>query len=76
MIHKVDLHCRISPADEHRSLGVVAVEHDGSELEPHKEITYRAAGRKVRAHVTAIRARPEHTPHVYADEVEAEELVD
>ena len=75
MIVSVDLHFRSSPADEHRNLGVVEVEHGGPALEPYQEITYRAGDRQVRAQVTAIRARPEHLPHVYADGVEAEELV-
>ena len=75
MIINVDLHLRSSLAGKHRNLGVVEVEHDGPELEPHQEIRYRATSRQVRAQVTAIRARPEHLPHVYADEVEAEALV-
>jgi hypothetical protein len=76
MITKVDLHFRYSPADEHRRMGAVAIEHDGTRLEPHQDITYRIAGREVFAHVTAIRARPEHLPHVYAEEVDALEMAD
>lgn len=75
MISKVDLHFRSSPADEHRNFGVVAVEHDCPRLEPYQEITYRAAGREITCQVTAIRQRPGHVPHVYADAVREDELV-
>jgi hypothetical protein len=76
MITKANLHFRSRPGDEHRCRGIIAVEHDWPELQPHQEITYRIAGRQVRAHVTAIRACQDHLPHVYADELPAGELVD
>jgi hypothetical protein len=76
MITKANLHFRSRPGDEHRCRGIIAVEHDRPALEPHQEVTYCIAGRKVRAHVTAIRACQDRLPHVYADEVSAAEPVD
>ena len=75
MILNVDLHLRPSLAEEHRSLGVIEVETSGPRLAPYQDITYRFAGREMRAHVTSIRQRPDHLPHVYADEVCEDELV-
>ena len=71
MISKVELHLRARPLGEHRSLGIVQIEHAGSRPAPHQEISFETAGRDIRAHVTGIRARPDRLPHVYADEVGA-----
>ena len=75
MISKVDLHFRSSLADDHRSLGVVAVEHDGAVVEPYQDIACWIGRRLVTARVTSIHQRGRHMPHVYADEVREEELV-
>ncbi len=75
MISKIDLHLRLQRSDEHRSLGVVVVEHEGPRLAPHQEFACWAEGRRVGGQVTSIHARSGHLPHVYADEVPAEELV-
>ena len=76
MITKVDLHLRADPAGEHHSLGAVAVEHDGPRLAPYEDIACSTTGRHIRGHVTSIHERSGHLPHVYADEVHADELVD
>ena len=75
MILSVDLHLRSSQRDEHRSLGLVAVEHDGNRLAPHDDITCVTGDRLVRAHITSVRQEGDHLPHVYADEVPADEEV-
>lgn len=75
MISKVDPHFRSNPADEHRSLGVASVEHDGTRLEPHQDIACRVGQRRVTARVTSIHQRDRHLPHIYADEVREDELV-
>jgi thymidine phosphorylase len=75
MIITVDLHLRTNPQDEHRNLGLVAVEHDGNRVAPHDDIACVAGDRLVRAHITAVRQQGDHLPHVYADEVSADEEV-
>jgi hypothetical protein len=75
MILSVDLYLRSSPHDEHRALGLVAVEHDGNRLAPHDDIACVTGDRLVRAHITAVRQQGDHLPHVYADEVPADEEV-
>ncbi len=75
MISKVDLHLRSQPAEEHRSLGVVAVEHEGPRLALRQSFACWAEGRRVGGRVTSIHVRPGRLPHIYADEVPAEELV-
>lgn len=75
MISKVDLHFRSNPADEHRSLGVVPVDHDGAVLAPHQDIACWIGQRRVTARVTSIHQRGRHLPHIYADEVREDELV-
>ena len=72
MISRVELHLRARPLGDHRSLGVVEIEHPGPRLAPHQQIAFETAGRDTRAHVTGIRARPDRLPHVYADEVRAD----
>ena len=74
MISKVNLHFRTSPLDQHRTLGVVDVEHAGPHLAPYQEITFCRLGRHVTAHVTAIRQAADRLPHVYADAVQADEV--
>jgi hypothetical protein len=74
MLITVELYLRSTPLDEHRQLGLVAVELDGTRLAPHEDIVCESAGRLVRAHITAIRRQGDHLPHVYADEVPAEAL--
>ncbi len=76
MIGKVELHLRARSLGEHRSIGVVEVEYAGPRLAPHQEISFEMAGRDIRAHVTGIRARPDRLPHVYADEVRADAILD
>ena len=76
MIGKVELHLRARSLGEHRSIGVVEVEYAGPRLAPHQEISFEMAGRDVRAHVTGIRARADRLPHVYADEVRADAILD
>ena len=66
---KVDLHLRASPMSDHRNLGVITVEHDGLTVRPHQDIRCRAAGRRLRAHITSVRRCGDHVPHVYADAV-------
>ena len=75
MIITVDLHLRSSPEDEHRNLGLVAVEHDGNCVAPHDDIACLTGDRLVRAHITSVRQQGDHLPHVYADEVTADEEV-
>jgi len=53
----------------------VAIEHDGNRLAPHDDIACVAGDRVVRAHVTAVRQQGDHLPHVYADEIPADEEV-
>ena len=73
MITKVDLHLRLHPLDEHRSLGLVEIEHDGPRLAPYENIVTRVAGgRRIRGHVTSIHERAGHLPHVYVDDMETE----
>jgi hypothetical protein len=69
MIANIDLHLRIFPTDEHRNLGVVAVECDAPDVAPHQDIACRASGRRLRAHITSVRRCGDHIPHVYADAV-------
>lgn len=75
MISKVDLHFRSSPAEDHRSLGLVEVEHDGATPAPHQDIVCLLGQRRITARITSIHQRGGHLPHVYADAVHAEELV-
>jgi len=75
MISKVDLHFRSSPAEDHRSLGVVSVEHDGAAPAPHQDIACGLGQRRIAARITSIRQRDGHLPHVYADAVAEEEPV-
>ena len=75
MLTNVDLSLRANQFHEHRRHGVVPVEHDGVSLAPHEDIRCRIAGRDVAAHITAIACDGEHVPHVYADEVDVNELV-
>lgn len=72
MISKVELHLRAQPLGDHRSLGIVEIEHAGPRLAPHQQVSFEIAGRDRRAHVTGIRARPDRLPHVYADEIRAD----
>ena len=76
MISKVELHLRARPLGDHRSLGIVEIEHAGPRLAPHQEITCETAGRDIRARITGIRARPDRLPHVYADEVRADAILE
>lgn len=72
MILSVDLHLRSSLEDEHRNLGLVAIEHDGNRLAPHDDIACVSGDRVVRAHITSVSQQGDHLPHVYADEVSAD----
>ena len=76
MISKVELHLRARPLGEHRSLGIVEIEHEGPRLAPYQEVSFEMAGRDVQAHVTGMRARPDRLPHVYADEIRADALLE
>lgn len=76
MISKVELHLRARSLGQHRSIGVVEIEHAGPRLAPHQEVSFERAGRDMRAHVTGIRARPDRLPHVYADEVRADAVLE
>jgi hypothetical protein len=76
MISRAEVHLRANPLGEHRSVGVVAIEHRGPRLAPYQDIAVEAPGRGIRARVTAIRQRPNRVPHVYADEIRADALVD
>jgi hypothetical protein len=75
MAIKVDLHLRSNPADDHRTLGMVAVEVGGAQLAQHQEIALSVDGRPVRAQITSLHQRSGHLPRVYADEMHADELV-
>lgn len=75
MIVSVDLHLRSSPAGDHRALGLVLVELDGTQLAPHQEIACCIDGRRVRARIDSLHRTGGHLPRVYADEVHAEALV-
>ena len=72
---KVDLHLRSNLADDHRALGMVSVETPGAQLAPHQEISLSLDGRSVRAQITSLHRHGSHLPHVYADEMPADELV-
>jgi hypothetical protein len=75
MISQIELHLRSSAIGQHRCLGAVSVEHEGSRLAPHQDIEYWHAGRRIRACVTSLYHRGGHLPCVHADEVAADELV-
>jgi hypothetical protein len=75
MIITVDLHLRSSQRDEHHNMGLMAVELDETDLAPHQDLAFASGGRLVRAHITSIRQQGDHLPHVYADEVHADEEV-
>lgn len=75
MISKIELHLRSSAIGQHRCLGVIAVEHDRGRLVQHEDIACCLEGRRVRACITSIHHRVGGLPHVYADEVAADELV-
>jgi hypothetical protein len=74
MLTSVDLYLRSSQLDPHRAHGIVVVELDGRRLAPHEEVRCEIDGRQVRARITAIRQRPDRLPHVYADEITADEM--
>ena len=76
MISKVELHLRARPLGEHRSVGVVEIEYAGPRLAPHQEVMFEMAGHDMRAQITGIRARPDRLPHVYADELRADAVLD
>ena len=67
MLEKVDLHFRSSPLGEHRNFGLISIEHEGPELEPHQLISCRLGEREIRAHITSISRHGDHLPHVYAE---------
>ena len=69
MLLKIDLHLRSDRAQEHRHLGVIAVEHQGPQIGPYDDITYGIAGSRVRAQVTSLHRRGNRVPEVYADAV-------
>ena len=74
MIINVDLHCRSNTFDEHRHLGAVTVELDGSRLEPYCEIHWYRGDDEVHAQITSIQQRPDHRTRVYADAIYAEAM--
>ncbi len=71
MREKVGLHTRSRLNQFHRYLGAVTVEHDDAPLFPEQDVVYEANGRRVKAHVSCVRARPGHIPEVYVDELKA-----
>ena len=70
MRDKVALHARSRPSPFHRHLGAVTVEHEDAPLFPEQDVVYEANGRRVRAHISCVRARAGHMPDVYVDELE------
>lgn len=75
MITSVDLLYRSDASDDHRRLGVVAIEYPGPRLAPHQDIAFCVGSRRVTARITSIHRHGDHLPHVYADEIHADELV-
>ncbi|HEX3952551.1 MAG TPA: hypothetical protein VHW90_03190 [Stellaceae bacterium] len=69
----VDLHLRSNPGEEHRTLGMVAVEHEGPQIAPHADIACQTAGREIHAHITSVHQHGDHLPHVYADTLEMDD---
>lgn len=69
MKEKVALHVRSRPMEFHRHLGAVTIELDREPLFPDQDIRYEAEGRRVKAHVSCVRAGGGHMPHVYVDEI-------
>ena len=75
MIVNVDLHLRLSPEGDHRPLGLVPLELDAAQPAPYLQMGFWVDGRRVRAEITSVHQRGGHLPHVYADEIHADELV-
>lgn len=75
MITSVDLLFRSDASDEHRRLGVVAIEYPGPRLAPYQDIAFCLGSRRVAARITSIHRQGDHLPHVYVDEIRADELV-
>ena len=74
MIINVDLHYRSNASDEHRHLGAVTVEIEGSRLEPYRQILWHRGDEEIHAQITSIQERSDRLPHVYADAVHSEAL--